>query len=178
MTITPFLALVLRRKKDALSARQKARRVANLLGYDTQEQACIAAGAFVVACQALTLFGRARLCFQIENNQLDVFAQELKNPSQESAKASSANRITGLFRTVDPKTLYRLSKPLPPEQSPHFAEMDLGWLVTKVEETACSGLFDEIIKQNQEMLTLLHELRLCQATLSAREEKPRNPHAA
>jgi hypothetical protein len=175
MTITPFLTLILRGKKDALYARQKARRVANLLGYDPQEQACIAAGAFVVACQALALFGKARVCFQIENQHFEVFAQELKS---ESAKAALANRITGLFRAVEPKTLYRLSKPLPPEQSPHLDEMDLGWLVNKVEETAASGLFDEIVKQNQEMLTLLHELRLCQAALNRNEEKPRNPHAA
>src|SRR5205085_2310875 len=34
MTITPFLTLKLRGKRDALFARQRARRVANLLCYD------------------------------------------------------------------------------------------------------------------------------------------------
>ncbi len=173
MTITPFFTLVLRGKKDAIHARQKARRVASLLGFDPQEQACIAAGTFVVAVQALTMFRTARLCFQIENHQLHVF-------SEDRAQASDrpANRITGLLR--DGKSPLRLAKPLPSEPGV-VAELDVGWLVNKVEETACTGIFEEIVRQNQEMLTLLHELRLYQASqvnLTLKEEKPPNPHAA
>src|SRR5438128_309313 len=53
MTITPFLALKIRSKKDAVRARTRARRVAGLLSFDPYEQTCIAAGVFVIACQAL-----------------------------------------------------------------------------------------------------------------------------
>src|ERR1051325_2451805 len=77
MTITPFLALKIRTKKDAVRARTRARRVAGLLSFDPHEQTCIAAGAFVIACQAMMLFGKARLCFQIESHQLQIFAEEL-----------------------------------------------------------------------------------------------------
>jgi len=175
MTITPFLALKLRGKKDAILARQRARRVASLLAFDIHEQACIAAGAFVVACQALKLFGKARLCFQIENHQLQIFAQDVKPATAEPPTVST--RLTGMFPETDPKTLFRLTKQLP-AQSGLADEMELGWLVKKVEETACDGIFDEIVKQNQEMLALLHELRLFQAGSSQKPEKSSNPHAA
>jgi hypothetical protein len=174
MTITPFLTLKLRGKKDALQARQMSRRVANLLCFDPHEQACIAAGVFVVACQALKLLGKARLFFQIENNQLQVFTQEAKS----GTAAVSANRITEIFHEGEPKSLFRLTKPLPAGRGKDVEELDLGWLAHKVEEAACNGMFEEIVKQNQEILTLLHELRLCRGNSTKKEEQPQNPHAA
>lgn len=172
MTITPFLTLKLRGKRDALFARQRARRVANLLSYDVAEQACIAAGTFVVACQALERFGKARLLFQIDAGQLQVFAQDLNAEAPEPA----ANRITGLFQENEPVALYRLVKQLPADQN--LEQGDLGWLVRKVEETACDETFTEIVKQNQEMLAMLHELRICRANFKPMEEKTNPPHAA
>jgi hypothetical protein len=176
MTITPFLALNLRRKKDAILARQRARRVASLLSFDCHEQACIAAGAFVIACQALEKFGKARLCFQIDAHQLQVFAEDA-NPAS-ALESGVSKRLTGLFSEPDDaKALYRLAKPMPPQQNP-AEEVEIGWVVAKVEETACAGIFDEIVKQNQEMLTLLHELRLYRGEVFEKEEKSANPHAA
>jgi len=174
MTITPFLSLRLRGKKDALLARQRARRVASLLQFSPLEQACIAAGTFVVACQALAMLGKARLYFQIEHNQLHVFA-EVVDP--DGASARTAKRLVGLFPEIDPKLLYRLTKPLPPQDG-IAEELDLAWLVKNIEETASDGLFDEVVKQNQEILAVLHELRLYQNKLKENGEKPASPHAA
>jgi len=176
MTIAPFLALRLRGKKDAVLARQRARRVASILSFDVHEQACIAAGTFVVACQALMLFGKTRLCFQIENHQLQIFAQDL-DAETDAALQPVSKRLAGIFPEVVPKPLFRLTKPLPPQLHP-AEEVDLAWLVNQIEETACHGLFDEIVKQNQEILSLLHELRSNQMILTQKEEKSPNPHAA
>ncbi len=173
MTIAPFLMLRLRGKKDALLARQRARRVASLLSFDCHEQACIAAATFVVACQALQVFGKARLCFQIENQQLQIFAENIRA----EAFPPAPKRLAGMFPETDPATLFRLVKQLPPQQAP-AEEVELGWLVEKLEETAGSEMFDEIVKQNQEMLALLHELRLFQGQLPRSEEKSTPPHAA
>src|SRR5687767_1155637 len=107
MTITPFLTLKLRCKKDAVLARLRARRVGGLLSFDPHEQACVAAGTFVIACQALMLFGKARLCFQIENHQLHIFAQDAKADTAEPA-VSATKRLAGLFPENDPKSLFRL----------------------------------------------------------------------
>jgi hypothetical protein len=176
MTITPFLALKVSGKKDAVLARQRARRVARLLSFDSHEQTCIAAGTFVIACQALVLFGKTRLCFQIENHQLQIFAQDGRSEAEQLVPTES-RRLAGLFPEVDPKALFRLTKPLPTQDQP-ADEIELGWLVNKVEETACNGLFDEIIRQNQEILALLHEVRLYQGNIKPKEEKSVNPHAA
>jgi len=172
MTITPFLSLKLRGKKDAVLTRQRARRVASLLSFDPHEQACIAAGTFVIATQALTVFRKARICFLIDNHQLHIFAQE-----SEQSEPAEGQRIAALMANVDAKKLFRLTKSLP-EPTHAMEYMDLGWLVRKVEETACDGLFDEMIKQNQEVLALLHEVRLFQANSTGKEKITPPPHAA
>ncbi len=173
MTTTPFLALCLRRKKDAILARQRARRVASLLNFDLHEQACIAAGTFFIGCQALMLFGKAKLLFQIENQQLHIFAQD----GNEDATQSGPKRLAGVFAAVDARSLFRLTKTLPPRDLA-AEDLEIGWLVKQVEKTACNAVFDEIIKQNQEILALLHELRIFQLKNPTMEEKSPNPHAA
>jgi hypothetical protein len=177
MTITPFLTQVLRGKRDALLARQKARRVANLLNYDPHEQACIAAGVFLVACQALARFGKARLFFQIDNHQLQVFARNLRNLSASEMNEPSANRLAEIFREEDSHKLFHFTKPLP-HTTKDLHELDIGWLVNMVEETVSSGVFEEIVKQNQEILALLHELRSYRVSVLEKEGKTQNPHAA
>lgn len=170
MTITPFMALKLRGKKDAVLARQRARRVASLLSFDAHEQACIAAGVFVIACQALTRFGKAQLHFQIENQQLHVFAAD-------STPQHAANsRLQGLLPD-DREPLMRLVKPMPPQDNP-AEEVELGWLVRQIEKASGEAMFAEIIKQNQEILALLHELRLYRGAAEQKQEKSRSPHAA
>ena len=78
---------------------------------------------------------------------------------------------------MDPKSLYRLIKPLPtPENAAE--EPDIAWLVESVEANAKGALFDEIVKQNQELLALLHELRMYQGDLQKTREDPSNPRAA
>jgi hypothetical protein len=176
MAITPFLTLKIRGKKDAVLARQRSRRIATLLSFDPHEQACIAAGSFVIACQALVLFSKARLCFQIDNHQLQIFAQEAKPDANDGARPISG-RLAGLLPEMEGKMLFRLTKLLPPQEN--AAEtLDLAWLVREVEKATCNSLFDEIIKQNQEVLALLHEVRLHRDPISEKEKKSANHHAA
>lgn len=172
MTITPFLALHLRSKKDTVRARQRARRVASLLHFSVHEQTCIAAGAFVIACQAIALLSRPRLCFQIDHQQLQIFATE-----EDAEVCAAKSRLAGVLAEIDHGSLYRMTKPLPAQQDT-TEELDIGWLVQSVEKTSHEGLFDEFVKQNQEVLALLHELRLYQGSLQESGEKPTNPHAA
>ena len=108
------------------------------------------------------------LCFQIEDNHLHVFA-ESKQPESES-------RLQGLFPD-EPKPILHLVKPMPSRDNP-AEEIELGWLVRQVEKAGGKSLFDEIVKQNQEILALLHELRLCRAAPEQKEENSRPPHAA
>ena len=66
-----------------------------------------------------------------------------------------------------------LVKALPSDRP--LADADLAWLVDSTKDVA-SGLFEEIVRQNQEVLSLLHELQgqLQRPTVDA----PAPPHAA
>ena len=133
MSATPLLTLPVRDRRDALRGRQRARQIAQLLHFDAREQACIAAGTFLVACQALHCPTPALLCFEIDQRRLGVF-----------------------LRAAESVAL-RLSKPIPGEFG--LAEADLPWVVGHLEQTVQPELMDEVVKQNEEILTLLHELR-------------------
>ena len=163
MLITPFLTLKVRGKKDALSARLKARLIASLLQFEAHQQACIAAGTFMVACEAIANLGKCMLCFQLDHDHLHVYTQECR--SADSARLGEEGKL-GLH----------LSKPLPCGRV--WSEKDVVWLVKKVEDSAHDGLFNEIVRQNQEILALLHELQCERGNLVAREDSTRNPNAA
>lgn len=169
MTTTPFLAMTVRGKKDAILLRARARRVAGLIGFDAYEQACIAAGVFVIACHVLTQLGKGRICFQIDHQQLQVFA--------EGSDTSDPNRRLQGLLAGDARSLPRLVKPLPPRDQA-AEDIELGWLIRQVEKASGETLFDEVARQNQEVLALLHELRLYRGAAETAAEKSRSPHAA
>lgn len=159
MSCQPFLILQVRGKKDVLAVRQKARLVAQLLCFAPLEQTCIAAGAFAVGAQALAQLGRSRMCFRIEQRQLHVFAEA---PGEPAAAAPG-------------QPLLRLVKELPAEKG--LSELDVAWLVTSLDAATKGGLYEEVVKQNQEVLSLLHDVHGCGA-VAATEDQPHNPSAA
>jgi hypothetical protein len=170
MNTLPFLTISVHGKKDAIRARQRARQVAALLGYPPSEQACIAAGTFVIACQGVAQLGKCVLGLHIENHQLHVFIQD--GNARRHAATGPVNRVAPLRDDAD-VPLVRLVKPVPAERS--FAEEDLAFLARNTTSEP-GNLFEEVVKQNQEVLTLLHELYACQRQRD--EGQPVQPHAA
>jgi hypothetical protein len=150
---TPFLSFRVRGKKGALRARHHARQIAAFLHFPIEEQACIAAGAFLIACQALAIFGKFVLCFHVEDGQLHVCAREA---GKKVGTPSPHNRVAALDGG-DRQPILRLVKALPIDRT--LAETDVAWLVRNAEEENV-GLFVEIVKQNQEVLALLHQLNV------------------
>jgi hypothetical protein len=163
MLIPPFMTHRVRSKKDALSARLKARLVASLLQFEVHEQACIAAGTFLIACQTLANQGKCVLCFQIDQGHLHVYAREHRTADLPLRKDGAKQGL-------------HLDKFLPCGRT--WGEKDVAWLVKQVEESAHDGLFNEIMRQNQEILALLHELQIQRANLAITEGTTRNPNAA
>src|SRR5438105_1663292 len=164
----PFLTFPIRGKKDAIRARHQARLVASLLHFSPLEQVCIAAGAFAVVCQALPVLRKFALCFEIDGEQLHVYARQ---PSIAPEEAKPVNRIKS--HTAEAPALLRLAKRLPGDQA--VAEADLAWLVHNAESRPAK-LFDEVIKQNQEVLALLHEVYTLRGAES--QNQPTQPSAA
>ncbi len=170
MTAPPFLTFPVRGKRDAIRARHCARQIAALLHFSVEQQACIAAGTFMIACQGLGVYGKFVLCFQIDNNQLHVHARGPANRPQ--LPCGRVNRLAAL-PGGDGETPLRLVKPLPEEKT--LAEADVAWLVRHAEAES-TGLFEEIIKQNQEVLALVHQLQTLQQPHDTGQ--PLRPHAA
>jgi hypothetical protein len=169
MAARPFLTVAIRGQKDAVRIRHRARQIASLLHFPVHEQTCVAAATFVIACQALRLPGRYAIHFTIDNNQLHVDACMI---GEESESGTPINRLSALMGCTTAAPLH-LVKALPSDRP--LADADLAWLVDSTKGVA-GGLFEEIVRQNQEVLSLLHELQgqLQQPAVDA----PAPPHAA
>ena len=72
---TPQWAFPLRAKRDVLVVRQRARQVAHLLRFSPLDQACIAAGVFLIADQARRAYSASEICFRLEDRHLIVYAR-------------------------------------------------------------------------------------------------------
>ena len=145
MAPEPFLTLPIRSCRDLVHARHRARQIAQLLRFDPLDTISIAAGALVIADQAKTLLGRARLCFALLDRHLRVFAR----PACEGGPMSGE--------------LLVLSKPLPHDDRQLTAD-DIAWVVRQVQLLAPTSLQKEIARQNCEVLELLTALRRGEAT--------------
>ena len=92
---TPQWTFVLREKRDVLAVRQRARQVAHLLQFSPLEQACIAAGVFMIADQARRAFSVAEICFRLEDRQLTVSARPTADSlSKAETSVMEASRCT------------------------------------------------------------------------------------
>jgi hypothetical protein len=149
---THLLLIQIRCKRDALLARRQARQVAKLLGFDPAEQACVAALVFELAAQALTQAASVRLRFAVAQDRLLV-CPEGDGPA------------------------LRVEKLLPP-RDPAVPAEDLSFVVRELARRTAVNLFEEVEKQNQELLRTLLELRDCRAQLAEALRQRAGPTAA
>ena len=153
-----LFSLPLRDKRDAMLARQRARQLAGLLGFDAQEQAEIAAGVFAVSWQVLNLQSPFELCFRIDREKLQVAAQ-VSSSRPRDGEIASAQSVLCLDKAL-------------PERS-KIAPEDLSWAIGKLDQLTPARMYEEVYRLNQELLATLHELQLCQDQLAMmKTEKP------
>jgi len=153
---TTILTANVRCRRDVVLARDRARQAAALLGFDALEQACIAAAVFEIASQAREA-SRPMLHFQVEGELFQVFAM----PQQASSEAPA-----GL----------RLEKPMP-KKEPAIALEDVPWAIRQLAEQTPPSLFNEIKRQNQELLYALAELNGCRAKVASLAPENARPAA-
>src|SRR4051794_30774132 len=77
-----FLTFKMRCKRDVVLARDWARQVAALLGFEPLEQACIAGLVFEIAAQAREHTRRATLEFRVIGDKLHIAAVRLDAPDE------------------------------------------------------------------------------------------------
>jgi hypothetical protein len=128
-----FLTLKLFGKRDILLARQRARQIARLLGYEPLEQSWIAASVFEMARSALQSQHKATLDFELKGNLLAIAVSCGKPPKSKK----------------NPSRLFPLPNN-PMSQDRH----DLPWIARELDRLTPFNLFEEIQQQNLEILQL------------------------
>jgi len=129
-------------KRDLLRARQMVRHAADLLGFESGDQLCLAAAVFDLACQAHAPAGRASVCCAIFDGCLHVVC----TPMVKTGKGGGT--------TTPP--CYEVSKRLPVAAA--VPRDDVPWMLQQLAELAPLDLFEEMKKINQELLQTLLEV--------------------
>jgi hypothetical protein len=148
-----LLTLPIASKRDAVGARQRARQVAAMLGFDPADQTLMAAAVFEMARAALLQTESVALQFLIVESSLHI-----------RPRAGSELRRDILSLDAEPANGLHIEKPLPADSEGLSGE-DLTWAVAELSRLAPPGLYDEFVHQNQELLQTLRRLRECQTEL-------------
>lgn len=145
----PILTLQLRRKRDVVAARQRARQIAGLLGYDRRQQVQIAAAVFDLAAVFCRNHGSGVLRFHAAD---------------------------GMFRVeTEPVVRLRLERPLPAGVL-DMAGGDVAWAAGALEDMMPLNAFDEMVQLNRELLQTLRDLASYQEPAATPQKEAR--HAA
>jgi hypothetical protein len=171
--IPSLISLTIRSKRDVVVARQRAYQIAGLLGFGHDEQSFIAAMTFEIAHEIYRSPGSWALQYGLSGKMLQIFSSEIAGRKEEIRGKASA--IGTVKKKLNPSGVRRLIKYLDrncrtkstffpgfqiplPEQSPAVAPEDIPWLIQQIADQTPVNLFDEIRRQNQELLRILENL--------------------
>jgi signal transduction histidine kinase/CheY-like chemotaxis protein len=184
---SPILSLPIRREPDVVTARQRAREVAQLLGFELQDQTRIATAVSEIARNAFTYAGGGLVEFLVEGNaapQVLVVKVLDEGPGipdlprildgDYESRTGMGLGILGARRLVDRfeiesapgrGTQVCLTK-LFPRRAPLATPQMLKSLEKQLAAEEATNPLAELQRQNQELLRTLEELRVRQEELS------------
>ena len=181
----PLLGLSIRDEQDVVAARQRARQIAGLLGFDATDQARLATAVSEIARNAFLYAGGGRIVFEVEGSrapQLFTIRVSDTGPGISRLDDIMGGRYTsttglglgivGTRRLVDmfdissttQGTTVSLKKLLPARASFVDAD-DLGRISATLAAERPAGPLAEIRQQNQELLRALDIVRTRQEEL-------------
>ncbi|WP_142848670.1 ATP-binding protein [Telmatospirillum sp. J64-1] len=180
-----LLTTTIRNEADVVTVRQRARQLAAMLGFDTQDQTRISTAVSEVArnAQAYAGGGKARFGLNLDGEH-PLFSVEISDqgpgiPNLQSildgqyvSSTGMGIGLMGVRRLMDdfaidtgPKgTKLRLVKHLPRHVRPP-SPREIGALVGRLAQESGPRIEDELYQQNQEILRNLEELRRRQEDL-------------
>jgi signal transduction histidine kinase/DNA-binding response OmpR family regulator len=186
--IPVILSLGIRYEQDVVLARQRARQIAALLGFDAQDQTRIATAVSEIARNAFTYAGGGKIEFRVEGSsapQLLLITVSDKGPGIgdlapifEGRYRSSTGMglgIVGARRLMDQfdvdtargrGTTVTLKKLLPPK-APRVSAATVARITAQLARQPPHNPVEEIQQQNQELLRALDELGSRQNELAA-----------
>ncbi len=171
--------------QDLVLARQRARHIAQLLGFDAQDQTRLATAVSEIARNALQYAGQAKVSFAVEEdvNQAFVISVRDQGPGIQDLQAvldghfaSPAGRgraIAGVRRLMDRfriesttrGTVVIFGKDIP-KRARAFHVTDLDKIADELAKRTPQDPFEELREQNTELMHTLEELRHRQAELA------------
>lgn len=177
--------LTLRYERDVVKARQRARQIAALLSFDPQEQIRLATATSEIARNAFRYAkaGTVEFLLELEPPQHFVVCVEDKGPGianlqqvldgQYQSKTGLGMGIIGTRRLMDKfeirssakGTTVILQAALPKRNLPHQRD-DVRSLVDEINRSGLEDPFEELERQNQELLKTLASLRARQEELA------------
>ncbi len=183
-TITPLLTLEIRYEQDVVLARQRARTLVQLLGYDVHDQTRIATAVSELARNAHEYAGGGQVRFFVERdgNGVAAFVARVSDegPGIRDVNAIldghyvsktgmglgilGARRLSDRFRIDSAPgsgTTVEIARMLPPTVS--FASKDATRIADALMQQAAQNPFQEVQQQNQELLRALDDVRTKQA---------------
>ena len=184
--MTRLLTVQITRDEDVVLARQRARQVADALGFDSQDQTRIATAVSELARNVARYAGRGAVEFalDIDGQALAVTVSDSGPgiPHLESvldgtyrSETGMGVGITGARRIMDEfdiqstpgtGTLARMRKQVPRRRD-LTARQDVGRIADALaRQTPSSSLIEEVQEQNHELMSALEELRLRQEDLT------------
>ncbi|HBB30768.1 MAG TPA: histidine kinase [Cyanobacteria bacterium UBA9273] len=184
--ITPILTVELCFEQDIVLARQRARQIASLLGFNPQEQTRIATAVSEVARNAFNYASGGRVEFLVEGQSSQVFLTRVSSieggiadlqtvwDEQYSSNNAMGLGVVGARRLMDEvqvesvphrgttvQLIKKFGKHVPPLTKPELLQ-----LVNHLARQVPQNPFTEIQQQNQELLRTLDELRQRQEELA------------
>ncbi len=185
-----ILMLRLRNERHVVQARQRARDIAGLLGFDHQEQTRLATATSELARNAFRYATGGTIEFLVQDDTPQLFLISVTDSGpgisnldqilrgQYISKTGLGNGILGTkrlmehFRIVSSSagTCAEAGKSLPLSM-PRVGTNQIKQLLSKLSASNNTDPFEEIERQNQELLKALSELREQQEILSALNQK-------
>ncbi|HEX2552691.1 MAG TPA: ATP-binding protein [Microvirga sp.] len=184
----PILTVAMRDEADVVVARQRARRIAELLGFDKQDQIRIGTAVSEIARNAVNYGGGGRVEFRVEDDaapqifsirisdtgpgvaDLDaVMEGSYRSPSGMGLGIVGARRLMDVFdirSSADAGTVVMLGKRFSRRQPPVTVQT-IGDVAARLTRERAGDPLAEIREQNQELLRSLNEVQLRQDELAA-----------
>jgi signal transduction histidine kinase/DNA-binding response OmpR family regulator len=181
-----ILTVSIRSEYDTVAARQRARQIATLLGFDRQDQTRISTAVSEIARNAFNYAGGGRVEYLVEGRATpQLFLIKVSDAGKGIRDLSSvldgtyrsqtgmglgiagARRLMDQFQ-IESDAAHGTTiwlKKLLPKRAPLLSEADIGKLAGSLARQAPEDAFHELQHQNQELLGALEEIRARQTEL-------------
>jgi signal transduction histidine kinase/DNA-binding response OmpR family regulator len=189
---TPIMMVAIQTERDVVTGRQRARQIAELLGFEHQDQVRIATAVSEIARNAFRYAGKGQIHFSLEGQtapqllRIVVADKGAGVPQLEEVLAGRYRSATGMGlgllgarRLMDQfaidshagtGTSVSMGKLLP-RTAPFFGPGQIVAFTDRLVTERPPGMLDEVEQQNRELLRVLDELRKRQEELEHLNEE-------